>query len=337
MNATLKLLCATALTLAALAGIAPPAAGQSMVVRELPGRLRADGTVRADKSLQPDQSLQAEGSVRSETWQPSEESLARADSLRLAAGLTDEAFSPRELLRRAQIETQQAPGVARRRLTAFELPRKPLYEPVILGWQGGALTGASSQELLRGLMAVNQARLLAIQRVGNVTFAGGVTAQQTGWRGGQHTSFGFDASVSWQITEQLGVRAFGSVMAGGYGWYRGAPGVTPAMTAYLPFNDFGATLTWRFSRVFALEGGVRTYYDIMRRRYRAVPVLSPMFSIPALHGAEIGFELPLGEILYSIFSGGHSGGGWGGFGGGGFGVGVGAGGRGGAPVRVAPH
>lgn len=227
------------------------------------------------------------------TFAPSEEILLRLDSLRLDAGLSDEIFSPYSLLHQYDIEHPVSSGL---KLNDLALPRKSLYEPMILQWHSGGLTGGSYEAELKGLMAIRSANLLAVQRIGNVTISGGGVVNRMAWFRGLHTSFGLQGAVDWKINEHFSLHVFGQWIAGNQAWFYGSPTTTPGMVGYVPYTNFGLTFDVGFNEHWGMDVGAQAYRQSYRGNLHVAPIVAPYYRFN--DGQKISVDV--GGILYEI-------------------------------------
>ncbi len=170
----------------------------------------------------------------------------------------------------------------------------------ISSWQNGFITGESSRVTMPGLMSTQNAYIGVVQRMGNFTFSGGLSADRYLLSRGIKTQFGISGSLTYDFNDNFSATVFGQ-------YYTNQSFYSMAAMPYFGRSAFGGYLTFMGSRV-GLSLGVERYYDAFSGRWVTSPIVTPRVKF----SEKFVVDIPVGEYLKTFvdnkfFGGGRKG------------------------------
>ena len=174
---------------------------------------------------------------------------------------------------------------------ATHLPRFSFHpgQATLFSWGTGGIHAAGSRENLPGLMGIESGSLNFRQQLGNLTLTLFGSAEKYGYYRGLSTIYGFGGSLSYALSDNVGVTLFGS-------YYTSAGIKQPAMAGYVSAPVFGGYVDWRIHPHWGVKVGAQSYRSVFNGRWEAQPIAMPYYRTSG--GAEIGVDL--GGILYQV-------------------------------------
>lgn len=178
-----------------------------------------------------------------------------------------------------------------------------LYTPMIPGevtpltWKDGGVRVRGGRQSLPGMMGIESGEAGIYQEVGRWSMYAGATVTKYGYFQGLHTQYGVTGSVSYMISPNVTVTAFGTY------YFNGAPKMglglplPPSMAGYYGQTKFGGILDYSINERWGVETGVQMVQPTGTRRIEAEPIVTPYYK---LGSGKVKIGLPVGQILYHV-------------------------------------
>jgi hypothetical protein len=178
------------------------------------------------------------------------------------------------------------------RLTAPSIYFPAFYpgQSSLLQWGGGALVAAGRRETMPGLMGLESAVLNYYQRMGRFALTAYGSVTKIGYFRGLSTQWGYGGSLSYQVSDNLSLTAFGS--------YATKTRISnPAALGFVDYPSFGGYADIHFgSSRFGVKAGAQSYYALGSRHWQTQPIVMPYYRLAK--GCNLGIDV--GGILYNI-------------------------------------
>lgn len=159
----------------------------------------------------------------------------------------------------------------------------------IAAWDNGYFYGESSMIAMPGLLGHEHGGLFFRQQFGNLTLAGGVTADKYGVYRGLHTVYGVSGLGTYRFNDALSLTVFGA-------YYNQNPFVSFAAMPYMASMNYGAYLSVNFDEHWGVDLGAQGMYDTYYRRWTAAPIVRPYYKL----GQDVKIGVDVGGIVHGI-------------------------------------
>ena len=144
---------------------------------------------------------------------------------------------------------------------------------IVTQWRGGAVVGSS---------------VGVVQRVGNLTLTGSLSADRYMlWRG-TRTHFGIGGAATYRFSDEWSATVFGRY-TDNRAFY------TMAAFPYMGTSGYGGFVTFMGERV-GVDFGVERYYDTFARRWVTSPIITPKIKF----SEKFTLELPVGPLIKEV-------------------------------------
>ncbi len=157
-------------------------------------------------------------------------------------------------------------------------------------WSTGNINAVGGTSSFPGMMGVESGMVMFSQRVGRFTVEGDVGAVKYGYYRGLRTMWGFGGSLSYDISDRVGVTLFGR-------YYTKPKLYQPAMLGFSPSQTFGGFMSLKLDDHWGVDVGAQSIMQQNTRNYRFEPIVTPYYKFN--NNVKIGVNV--GGILYNIF------------------------------------
>ena len=163
----------------------------------------------------------------------------------------------------------------------------------LLSYRTGQIWLEGEQRSLPGIGRINEVSdLWSQQLTDRFSLQASVVATQLNMAFFHRHVLQLQAQTSYRLNDQLTLRLFGSYDTG---------------NPYNPYGrQWGASLDWRISPRFGLEGGVSRSYDAVTGRWETLPVVAPYYNF----GSKFRLQIDTGPLIQQLLRGaiyGHEG------------------------------
>lgn len=180
-----------------------------------------------------------------------------------------------------------------------------VYTPIMAGeatpvtWKNGGVMVSGGRESLPGLMGIERGEAGIYQQAGRFSFYAGGIVNKYGSFQGLQTQWGMRGNLSYMISSDLTISAFGEYYSNGAP--RTGPGLPfpPSIVGYYGYTKFGAKLDYSINDRWGVETGMQMVQPTGMRSIEAEPIVTPYYKLGSgKHKVKIG--LPVGQILYHM-------------------------------------
>ncbi|MDE6268872.1 MAG: hypothetical protein K2M04_07320 [Muribaculaceae bacterium] len=180
-----------------------------------------------------------------------------------------------------------------------------LYTPIIPGevtpltWKNGGVMVRGGRQSLPGMMGIESGEAGIYHEEGRWSMYAGATVNKYGYFQGLHTQYGVTGSVSYMISPNVTVTAFGTY------YFNGAPKMgpglplPPSMAGYYGQTKFGGIVDYSINERWGVETGVQMVQPTGMRRIEVEPIVTPYYKL-GNGKTKVRIGLPVGQILYHV-------------------------------------
>jgi len=159
----------------------------------------------------------------------------------------------------------------------------------IASWDGGGFSAVGGMGAMPGLMGVERGVLALYQTFGRLSLNLSATAEKYGYFRGLQTSYGFDASATYRLSDKWSLTLFG-------GYHSGLSPLNPAMAGYMATSNFGGYVSYDISEHWGVSVGAQTTKSLVTNTWEARPIVMPYYKI----NDKVAVSADLGGILYEL-------------------------------------
>lgn len=159
----------------------------------------------------------------------------------------------------------------------------------IATWTTGSLTAAGSTASFPGMAGVESGTVVFSQRMGRFTLSADAEAMKFGYFRGLRTIWGFGGSLTYDISNRVGVTVFGN-------YYTRSNLYQPAMLGFSPSTSFGGYVSVDLGSHWGVDVGAQSIMQQNTRNYRFEPIVTPYYKF----NDKVKIGVNVGGILYNI-------------------------------------
>lgn len=174
-------------------------------------------------------------------------------------------------------------------IRGVSLPVPGLAVP--FSWGSGVVYASGSASEYLGLSAIESGRIGVTQSFGRFTLDMYGEAMKYGFYRHLAKSWGFGASLSYNMSDQVSVTLFGSYYTKP-GYFHGSP----ALPAYVGVPNLGGYFDFSLGGRWGVQVGAQTYRSLTTGQWDAQPIVRPYYRLNG--NTEIGVDV--GGIIYNI-------------------------------------
>ncbi len=159
---------------------------------------------------------------------------------------------------------------------------------LIHGWNNGMIYAEGSHNHYPGMLGIESGSLNLMQRLGNLTLSGSLSANKFGYFRGLSTIYGVSGSASWKFNDRWAFTVFGA--------YHGNANLPyAAMAGYAPATRYGGYFSFNFHEKWGVDLGAQRMQSY-GNGWQTVPIIAPYYRIKD----DVKIQIDMGGILHQL-------------------------------------